>query len=125
VNKLKYYKAINKHGVVKLEHRLILEEKLGRKLTADEIVHHIDGNKWNNNSDNLVIMTRSEHAKLHGFGCDKGKPVGQTDEDGNILRIWPSARAASREVNGAAYQNIYKCCIGKRNTAGGYGWVYI
>lgn len=46
-------------------HRLILENKIGRKLEKGEIVHHIDGNKRNNNPDNLQLMTQSEHIKLH------------------------------------------------------------
>jgi len=47
------------------EHRLVLEQKIGRPLNKDEFVHHIDGNKQNNNIDNLEIMTNSEHLKLH------------------------------------------------------------
>jgi hypothetical protein len=47
------------------EHRIVAEEKLGRALEKGEIVHHIDGNKRNNNPDNLEIMTQSEHASLH------------------------------------------------------------
>lgn len=47
------------------EHRYIVEQYLGRKLEKDEIVHHIDGNKSNNNIENLQIMTKSEHSKLH------------------------------------------------------------
>ena len=47
-------------------HRLIAEEKLGRKLMPGEIVHHIDGNKRNNNPDNIeVLSSQSEHSKLH------------------------------------------------------------
>lgn len=52
------------HGFV-LEHRLVAEQKYGRKLTSSDIVHHIDGNKTNNNPENIVVLTRSEHAKLH------------------------------------------------------------
>lgn len=47
------------------EHRVIAEEKIGRKLKRGEIVHHIDGNKANNHPDNLQVMTQSEHIKLH------------------------------------------------------------
>lgn len=42
-----------------------MEEKLGRKLSSSEIVHHIDGNKKNNSIENLQIVTRSEHAQIH------------------------------------------------------------
>lgn len=46
-------------------HVVIMEEKIGRKLFANECVHHIDHNKHNNNIENLALMTRSEHAALH------------------------------------------------------------
>lgn len=47
------------------EHRIVAELKYGRKLTFDDVVHHIDGNKRNNSPDNLVVMTRAEHIAVH------------------------------------------------------------
>ena len=47
------------------EHRAIVEELLQRKLNYNEIVHHIDGNPKNNSLDNLIILSRSNHGKLH------------------------------------------------------------
>jgi hypothetical protein len=46
-------------------HRKIMEDFLGRKLNSDEIVHHIDGNTFNNNISNLKIVTKEEHIRLH------------------------------------------------------------
>lgn len=47
------------------EHRVIAEQKIGRKLHKGEIVHHIDGNKSNNHPDNLEVMTQSQHIRAH------------------------------------------------------------
>lgn len=47
------------------EHRILMEKSLGRKLTSNEVVHHKDGNKMNNDINNLVVMTRAEHCSLH------------------------------------------------------------
>ena len=46
-------------------HRFVVEAHIGRKLSSDECVHHIDGNKLNNDITNLEILTFKEHARIH------------------------------------------------------------
>lgn len=46
-------------------HRLIMEEKINRFLTPDEIVHHINENRQDNRLENLMICTRAEHMHIH------------------------------------------------------------
>lgn len=47
------------------DHRYIMEKILNRSLRTDEHVHHIDFNKINNNIENLILLTASDHAKIH------------------------------------------------------------
>ena len=54
-----------KHRIKIFQHRWVMEQHLGRKLTKYEHIHHIDIVKTNNNIDNLWLCTPSQHAKAH------------------------------------------------------------
>lgn len=56
----------NSRGYVR-EHRLVMSQHIGRYLTDDEEVHHIDENKSNNDISNLQLMTKAEHTRLHAL----------------------------------------------------------
>lgn len=53
------------NGTEKLEHRWIMEQHIGRILTTDEVVHHKNGVKTDNRLENLEIIDRAKHTKLH------------------------------------------------------------
>lgn len=53
------YIHIRVEGILIPEHRFVMEQKLGRKLTKGEIVHHIDSARANNSPDNLELWVRS------------------------------------------------------------------
>lgn len=64
----KYYIGVKIGGKKYDIHRLIAQEKIGRPLARDEVVHHINGNITDNRPENLAVMTRSQHARLHATG---------------------------------------------------------
>ena len=66
--KAPYHPFCNSRGYVR-EHRLVYENSIGRYLTRDEIIHHIDVNRSNNELSNLELTTYKEHyIKEHFIG---------------------------------------------------------
>lgn len=56
-----YEKTFGRHT-----HRVVAELKIGRKLKCGEVVHHIDGDRRNNDPDNLMVFaSQSEHLEWH------------------------------------------------------------
>lgn len=54
------------HGKRVYEHRYLMEKELGRPLKSNEIVHHIDGDRKNNDITNLYLCeTRAKHRIAH------------------------------------------------------------
>lgn len=61
---VEFHNGYNKKGNVK-QHRRIMEEYLGRKLSEDEVVHHKNGIKTDNRIENLEVKSRSKHSSDH------------------------------------------------------------
>lgn len=48
-----------------LEHRLVMEQVLGRRLKRTEHVHHINGDPADNRPRNLIVLSKRDHHLLH------------------------------------------------------------
>lgn len=117
-------------------HRLVAMVYLDNAKTLPSI-NHKDGNKSNNNIDNLEWVTQSDnlkHAIKTGllktvFSPDnqpkirKHISVDQFTKDGVFIKKHHSIVGASRET-GIRAQNINATCVGRGKSAGGFIWKY-
>jgi hypothetical protein len=75
------------------EHRIIAERKLGRPLTKEEVAHHDDENKVNNIPENLEVMPRKQHARLHAIQQGLG----------TVIRYRPKEIVSSADESGRSH----------------------
>ena len=143
------YRSIKVAGKKMDVHRHLMETIIGRKLGKDEVVHHKDGNPLNNSPDNLIVMTRSEHTKLHfnlsnnryvftkeelhnntqtawkhGVYEHLKKAVASFDKNtGKLIKIYESVTQVG--IDGHERKHISACCSGKRKSHHGLIWKYV
>jgi hypothetical protein len=67
MSKYFYYKRPTKtmRGKQTSVSRLTMQNYLGKKLKSHELVHHINGDTSDNRIENLMVVTRAEHKKIH------------------------------------------------------------
>lgn len=140
------YKRIKINKKTVQEHRFVVEQATGKKLTPDMVVHHKNGNKLDNRLENLEIMPLSEHTRLHATGRkdtveiveqkrarglqnakrfteEYGKKVCCKEKNGKIVKIYPSARSTKKD--GFIGTHVSDVCNKKRKSHGGFLWEYI
>ncbi|GEM_PF-3007992 len=108
------------------EHRFEMEKYLGRELEKDEIVHHIDGNSFNNKIENLELMLHNKHTIYHHTGkkrskktkyniskSKRGKSISQKLTFNDVLNIRKSHCINKNSYSELAYKyNVSKGMIG-------------
>lgn len=132
--------TLYKEGKAKrfLVHRLVANTFLENKSNKPQ-VNHIDGNKTNNQINNLEWVTSSENNKhAHKIGLNKGsygmlgkkgqlnkksKIILQYSLEGVFIKKWYGFYEIKRELN-INISNIVACCKKRRTKAKGYIWKY-
>ena len=133
-----YYVNLSKNSKVKnlRVHRLVALAFIDNP-NNHKLINHKDGNKLNNNVENLEWCDYSYNLKeAHRLGLNinkyKGKygkdaqfskPLLQYDLDGKYIREWENAVQVKKEL-GYCAENIRSVCKGKRKQANGYKWKY-
>lgn len=89
-------------------------------------VNHINGNRGDNNIENLEWVTPSEntiHAVKTGLMTGNKKAVIQYNLDGERMATFESATEAARQT-GCSQSKITMCCKRQRETTNDYQWRY-
>lgn len=127
VNKHGYYEVNlwkDNHGKTSQIHRLVFEAFKGSKIDSNKVINHIDGNKLNNNLENLEEISRTEN-NLHAFYVIKTnkttRQIAQYDKNDNFIQKFESLAEAKRKTG---VNNISRAA-NQGTTAGGYYWKYI
>lgn len=131
-----YFVNLSKNGKIHsyAVHRLVAKTFISNPNNLP-IINHIDGNKLNNNINNLEWCTYS-HNIQEAFRLGLSKPIWkgkfdknhnrskkiiQYDLNGNVIKEWNSIAEASRQLN-IEQKNISACCRKKIKTFKKFIW---
>ena len=137
--------TLSKNGAQKSRrvNRIVAETFIENPLNKPE-VNHIDGDKHNNNVENLEWVTTKENI-IHSYKCKlrtaeesakslgiyaqkgkinpKSKTVYQFNKQGKLVAVYGSVREAERKTK-ISSNCISSCCLKKSKYAGNYIWRY-
>lgn len=126
------YLQVRIDGVFKLVHRIVAETFIPNPENKP-CIDHINTIRYDNRVENLRWVTHKENSNnpitrkhLSGkFGAEHHRsiPIVQLTKDFLFIKKWSSAAEVERYI-GINHGHIAACCKEKRESAGGFRWVY-
>ena len=108
-------------------HRMVAETYLTKPKDKTE-VNHKDGNKLNNDAENLEWVTSSENQRhRHSIGIKQtsNRYIGMFNSDNKLVKDFNSIIEAAAFFNKTSRVNIDNVLQGKQKSAYGYFWKYL
>ena len=113
---IRYTLRINNKNISKQAHTLVIETWKNKEIHSNQVVNHKDGNKTNNNINNLEIVSKSENALHACYKLNKNVKAVIEKKDNNVEIEYPSISEAARRLGITdaairyALKNSSKCC---------------
>lgn len=118
--------CINGKQITQRVHVAVAKTFLNETYKEGFVVNHKDGNKLNNNIENLEwisVYKNNKHSINTGLKGYKATPIIQFDEKGNFIKEFKS-QVEAEKTTGICRKQINNCLKNKQKSAHKFMWKY-
>lgn len=88
-----------------------MEEFLGKELSPNEVVHHINGDTRDNMLENLEVLSRKEHSRKHRTGTKCTEITKEKIRNYNILHGYKGSQCKKAKLTADQIREIKQLII--------------